>query len=158
MGVTSWIHESWVLRRVSHKVCYSYVSAGALFNMQVFTPSVIAFLGRARVGAAWLAAAWWAPWWVRGLVGALTAANAWTWACALMCVRTRVQKISARGALGALYRERWERWERCIGSARERWGAFSALASAQGSHMRSSSARRRSLHPVTKTCVAMQAE
>ena len=107
MGVTSWIHESWVLRRVSHKVCYSYVSAGALFNMQVFTPSVIVFLGRARVGAAWLAAAWWVPWWAHGLVGALTAANAWTWACALMCVRTRVQ----------VRKERWERWERCTGSA-----------------------------------------
>ena len=43
MGVTSWFHESWVLRRVLRKVCYSYVSAGALFNMQV-----IVFIGRAR--------------------------------------------------------------------------------------------------------------
>ena len=39
MGVTSWFHESWVLRRVLRKVCYSYVSAGALFNMQVFMHS-----------------------------------------------------------------------------------------------------------------------
>ena len=75
-----------------------------------------------------------------------------------VCADESASAQGALGALGALYRERWEHWECCIGSARERWGAFSALASAQGSHMRSLSARRRSLHPVTKTCVAMQAE
>ena len=58
-------------------------------------------------------------------------------------------KISAQGALGALYRERWERWEHCIGSARERWGAFSALASVQE---RERSASSIGLPPTGKHC------